>query len=116
MESRYECKEMEVMRLKRGCHASLWLDEKIYVFGGQHAVDKVLKRNEVFIVNENRWDIVPQMECKRKYPSACAMGSSAIYLFGGCLPEEVEQEYIECFNPLTNQWKILSVNFPNYAK
>ena len=34
LESRYDCKEMEVMRLKRGCHASVYLNDMIYVIGG----------------------------------------------------------------------------------
>ena len=34
IESKFDVREMEVMRLKRGCHASVYLNEKIYVFGG----------------------------------------------------------------------------------
>ena len=34
IESKYEVKEMEVMWLKRGCHASVYLNDKIYTFGG----------------------------------------------------------------------------------
>ena len=34
IESKFEVREMEVMRLKRGCHASVYLNEKIYTFGG----------------------------------------------------------------------------------
>jgi len=75
-----------------------------------------LKRNEVFLISENRWDFIPQMECKRKYPSALAMSSEAIYLFGGCMSEEVDQEYIECFNPTSETWSILDVALPGYMK
>ena len=34
IESKYEVWEMEVMRLKRGCHTSVFLNDKIYTFGG----------------------------------------------------------------------------------
>jgi hypothetical protein len=116
IESRYDVKEMEVMWLKWGCHATVFLEDMLYAIGGQHTPDRILKRCEVFNIAKNTWDLIPQMEFKRKYPVAIALNPSAIYVFGGCIRDEVDEDWIECYNPKKKEWKVLQLFLPTFYK
>ena len=83
LESNYDAQVVQPMRVKRGCHAIAHVEGRVYVFGGQNHVDKLLKKCERYSLADDTWENIAQMHLKRKNCSACALTQHKIYVFGG---------------------------------
>ena len=66
LESKYEATEMQPMKTKRGCMSTCCSQDKVYVLGGLHHEDTVLKKCEAYDIKNDKWDSIKSMNLKRK--------------------------------------------------
>jgi hypothetical protein len=84
---------MTSMHIARGAHASLELEEYVYVLGGSEGPTKAFER---FNCIENRWEILPDLPRGCELANAVAQGKR-IFVFG--------REYYKEFQVDEHTWK-----------
>ena len=112
LESNYDAQVVQPMRVKRGCHAIAHVEGRVYVFGGQNHVDKLLKKCERYSVADDTWENIAQMYFKRKNCSACALSQHKIYVFGGTEHSSGGADSIECYDAELDAWDLVPIRLP----
>ena len=99
------------MNVKRGCHATVYLDEHVFVFGGVNYTDKALRKSERYDMQLNKWELLPHMRDARKNASACVLSKVLVYVFGGTNNFD-SLDTIERLNVRDNYWELLQAQLP----
>ena len=86
--------------------------DKIYVCGGLHHEDTVLKKCEVYNIQTNSWESIKSMNVKRKDSSCVLMNGEFVYVFGGSNPDENSIDSVEKYSVKENNWEIVPVKLP----
>jgi len=96
-------------------HALVYLDDHIYVMGG-HGSPKY-KKCEKYIISEDRWEDMAELNIGRKYHTACLFEERYIYVFGGMTLGETYisdfREIIERFDIFENSWELIKISSTN---
>ncbi|MGH0167153.1 UNVERIFIED_CONTAM: hypothetical protein FKN15_070456 [Acipenser sinensis] len=86
-------------------HATVVLDNNLYVFGGSDFYGKcdTLKTAFRYDPSQDSWKQLPDMKEPRNYCSA-VIQNQHIYILGGDIDTEHNLGSVECYNPTTNSW------------
>ncbi|XP_033853054.3 kelch-like protein 33 [Acipenser ruthenus] len=87
-------------------HATVVLDNNLYVFGGSDFYGKcdTLKTAFRYDPSQDSWKQLPDMKEPRNYCSA-VIQNQHIYILGGDIDTEHNLGSVECYNPTTNSWR-----------
>ena len=94
------------MSVKRRLHASVVLDDKIYVIGG-HLHNGVLDTVEVYDPQADSWQCVASMPRGLRCHAAAAMGGK-IYVTGGANEKSSPTNSVCVYDPQTDVWTLLA--------
>jgi len=91
---------------RRNHTATMLLDGRILVVGGENASDK-LNTAEIFDPATNLWSDAPSMTIKRVGHTATRLNDGRVLVVGGCFSNLACTDTIEIYNPQTNSWTFI---------
>ena len=99
-------KSVAPMQTPRLCFASVSCDDVIYAIGGSDG-SKGLKSVEKYNCTADKWIYVSEMNIKRQCHAACVV-QGKIFVVGGENGEEGQVKEIECYDPSSDRWEIVT--------
>lgn len=114
LENLYTVSEYPHMIRSRGCFASIYAFDYVYVFGGVNYDNEKEMRfcERINITNPIKWESIRKMNLSRKNTSACSANKDYIYVFGGGNEKSNASDTIEQYNIVKNVWHLLNIRLP----
>jgi len=99
--------EKAPMKQARIDHGIALSDFTVYVIGGWIGRD-YLNNCEAYLIADNSWSTIASLNIARRLCTAQAMPNGQVYVFGG-IGDSGLLDTIECYDPVMNQWTLMSV-------
>ena len=99
------------MPRKRGMHSTLLYDNKLFIVGGETSQGVRLKECEFYNVKDKVWELMPNLNYGRVYPTLSICNESYLYVLAGGKEGFHHVEFINIHKP-KHEWKCVKINDP----
>lgn len=99
------------MPRKRGMHSTLLYNNKLFIIGGETSQSVKLKECEFYNVKDKVWELMPNLNYARVYPTLSICNESYLYVLAGGKEGFNYVEFININKP-KHEWKCVKMNDP----
>lgn len=99
------------MPRKRGMHSTLLYNNKLFIIGGETSQSVKLKECEFYNVKDKVWELMPNLNYARVYPTLSICNETYLYVLAGGKEGFNYVEFININKP-KHEWKCVKMNDP----
>jgi len=104
------------MKIARSSFGLVYFHNALYVIGGNIEESQTTSRCEKFLINEEKWVDIANLNLPSCNHCVCNFNDSFLYKFGGKIDDNFLNKTIEKYNPTINIWVIINYRFEDLSK